>query len=67
MRYGSRKTRCHQPTGVSRYREKGIQIESITDTSQELIKAKNDPMLQGTNGALTLGFVVTMSVSTIGF
>jgi len=47
--------------------KKGIQIESITDTSQELIKAKNDPMLQGTNGALTLGFVVTMSVSTIGF
>ena len=47
--------------------DKEIEIESITDTSQEIIKAKNDPMLQGTNGALTLGFVVTMSISTIGF
>lgn len=47
--------------------EKNIQIESMTDASQEIIKAKNDPMLQGTNGALTLGFIVTMSVSTIGF
>ncbi|HZJ82574.1 MAG TPA: FtsX-like permease family protein [Clostridia bacterium] len=46
---------------------KGIKVEEMTDTSQEIIKAKNDPMLQGTNGALTLGFVVTMSVSTIGF
>ena len=47
--------------------EKEIKILSITDTSQQIIKAKNDPMLQGTNGALTLGFVVTMSISIIGF
>lgn len=47
--------------------EKNIKIESMVDVSQEIIKAKNDPMLQGTNGALTLGFIVTMSVSTIGF
>ncbi|HZJ56860.1 MAG TPA: FtsX-like permease family protein [Clostridia bacterium] len=47
--------------------EKEIKIEKLTDTSQEIIKTKNDPMLQGTNGALTLGFIVTMSVSTIGF
>ena len=47
--------------------EKEIKIVRLTDTSQEIIKTKNDPMLQGTNGALTLGFIVTMSVSTIGF
>lgn len=47
--------------------EKNIAIETLIDTSQEIIKVKNDPMLQGTNGALTLGFIVTMSVSTIGF
>lgn len=47
--------------------DKNIRIESMTDASQEIIKAKNDPMLQGTNGALTLGFIVTMSISTIGF
>lgn len=47
--------------------EKEIKIAELTDASQEIIKTKNDPMLQGTNGALTLGFIVTMSVSTIGF
>ena len=47
--------------------EKEIKIVRLTDTSQEIIKTKNDPMLQGTNGALTLGFIVTMSVSTIDF
>ena len=28
-----------------------------------MIKEKNDPMLQGINGAMTLSFVVTMTIS----
>ena len=47
--------------------DKGLQIEKLTDAGQQIIIKKNDPMVQGTNGALTLGFIVTMSVSTIGF
>lgn len=47
--------------------EKKIPIQSLKDTSQEIIKVKNDPILQGTNGALTLGFVVTILISMIGF
>jgi putative ABC transport system permease protein len=39
----------------------------LKDASQQIITRKNDPILQGTNGALTLGFVVTMLISTIGF
>jgi len=47
--------------------DKGLQIEKLTDAGQQIIINKNDPMVQGTNGSLTLGFIVTMSVSTIGF
>ena len=46
---------------------KELRINRIQDIGQEIIKKKNDPMLQGTNGALTLGFIVTMTISTIGF
>jgi putative ABC transport system permease protein len=39
----------------------------LVDTSQQLIAKKNDALLQGTNGALTLGFMVTMAIAMIGF
>jgi len=44
-----------------------IDIVSIADADQEIIKQKNDPMLQGTNGVLTLGFLVSMAISIAGF
>ncbi len=49
---------------------KGIVIETeddIKDVDQLIIQEKNDPMLQGTNGSLTLNFIVTMLISMIGF
>jgi putative ABC transport system permease protein len=46
--------------------EAGLLIESLEDAGQQLIRRKNDPLLQGTNGALTLGFLVTMAVSVMG-
>lgn len=36
-------------------------------TEQEIIAEKNDPMLQGMNGALTLGFIIIMIMCIIGF
>lgn len=48
-------------------KDKKLEIDSIRYANQEIIRRKNDPMLQGTNGALTLGFVVTMAISAIGF
>ena len=48
-------------------REKKIKIQNLTDASQLLIAEKNDPELQGMNGALTLGFVVIMVMTVIGF
>lgn len=47
--------------------EKHIKVQKITDSSQLLIKEKTDPELQGMNGALTLGFVVIMVMTVIGF
>ena len=46
---------------------KNLQVEHITYTNQLLIKMKNDPLIQGTNGALTLGFVAAMIITLIGF
>ncbi len=47
--------------------EKGIDIVSFEDTSEELVEKKNDPMFQGTNGILTVGFIVVLLLCTTGF
>lgn len=47
--------------------EKKLRISGIRYATQEIIKFKNDPLLQGINGTLTLSFVVTMVISIIGF
>lgn len=46
---------------------KHLKIQRIIDSSQLLIEEKTDPALQGMNGALTLGFVVIMLMTVIGF
>ena len=47
--------------------ENNISLEWIKVAKQEIIKEKNDPMLQGINGAMTLSFIVTMMISMVGF
>ena len=47
--------------------ERELDIVSLEDATQRVIEAKNDPLLQGTNGVLTLGFSVTMLISLVGF
>ncbi len=44
-----------------------LQAESVDYLDQQIIEAKNDPLLQGFNGMLTLGFIITMFVCVIGF
>lgn len=46
---------------------KNLKLQRIIDSSQLLIEEKTDPALQGMNGALTLGFVVIMLMTVIGF
>ncbi len=47
--------------------ESEIEPIDIKVAAQEIISAKNDPMLQGLNGALTLGFIIIMIMCLIGF
>lgn len=47
--------------------ERDLDVVSLEDASQRVIEAKNDPLLQGTNGVLTLGFSVAMMISVVGF
>ncbi len=49
------------------FEEKNISFFSLTNMQQDLIEEKNDPMLQGTNGTLTLSFIITMAITLIGF
>lgn len=37
------------------------------DTAAELVDLKNDPVFQGTNGVLTIGFMVVLLLCAVGF
>lgn len=47
--------------------DKELNVASLLDRSQELVAVKNDAMLQGLNGALTLSFLVSVFVCLTGF
>jgi putative ABC transport system permease protein len=47
--------------------EKKLQIITLKDSSRNIIEQKNDPIIQGTNGALTLGFIVNLLITLAGF
>ena len=45
----------------------GTRLTAFTDASAELVDLKNDPIFQGTNGILTLCFVVALALCAVGF
>lgn len=47
--------------------DRKLRIERVEYLDQKIIEKKNDPMLQGTNGVLTMCFVITMLIATTGF
>jgi putative ABC transport system permease protein len=47
--------------------DKGLEVVSLVDADQQIIERRNDPSLEGTNGMLTLGFLITMGVAFAGF
>ncbi len=47
--------------------QSGIKTTAVVSAAQETISEKNDPLLQGLNGALTLGFITIMIMCMIGF
>jgi putative ABC transport system permease protein len=42
-------------------------FKSIETITKPMVEAKNDPVLQSTNGALSLGFIISMMICGIGF
>ena len=47
--------------------ENQIAYAMFEDTAAQIIKMKNDPVFQGTNGILTVGFICILLLCTIGF
>ena len=45
----------------------GLAFEKFEDASAEIVEAKNDPIFQGTNGILTVGFIVVLLICSVGF
>lgn len=47
--------------------DRGLEIQQIQNRSQQLIRLKNDALVQGINGALTLSFLLSMLLCFSGF
>ena len=48
-------------------RDNNIEYQVFEDLSSKIINKNNDPFFQGTNGVLTLGFIVILLVCAVGF
>jgi putative ABC transport system permease protein len=44
-----------------------ITYEEFNDLSAEIIEKNNNPIFQGTNGILTLGFIIILLICAVGF
>jgi len=47
--------------------ENRLRLPEFTDAKADLIASRSDPILQGTNGVLTVGFIVTLLICFTGF
>lgn len=47
--------------------EQGLQFAKFLDADASIVAKKNDPVLQGTNGVLTVGFIIILLVCMTGF
>ena len=47
--------------------ENDIKLTYFSDATAQLVDLKNDPIFQGTNGILTLCFVVALALCAVGF
>ncbi len=44
-----------------------LQLTMYRNAADEIVREKNKPLNQGTNGVLTIGFVITLAVAMAGF
>jgi len=48
-------------------RQHAVEFTRFDDAAAQLVLAKNDPVLQGTNGILTVGFMMALLLCSVGF
>ncbi|MGN0400675.1 MAG: FtsX-like permease family protein [Acetatifactor sp.] len=49
------------------FEERGVRLTKYVDRTEEIQKTMDDPLLQGTNGVLTMGFIVTILLCAVGY
>ena len=47
--------------------ENHVRVRKYVDKAEDLRKTVEDPLLQGTNGVLTMGFIVTILLCAVGY
>lgn len=47
--------------------ENNVSLRKFTDRAKDIDKVTEDPLLQGTNGILTLSFIVTLILCAVGY
>lgn len=47
--------------------DNGLRFTTFKDAAAEIVALKNDPVFQGTNGILTVGFIVVLILCSVGF
>lgn len=47
--------------------EQGISFITFNDATSDIIEQKNDPIFQGTNGILTVGFITILVLCLVGY
>lgn len=52
---------------ITELKNRQVSVVSFTDARGELTKVKNDPFRMAVNGAMTLGFLISVIVSFFGF
>ncbi|MDR1559010.1 MAG: ABC transporter permease [Clostridiales bacterium] len=62
------KTDADSNNFITRYAlDNNIKFASFTDARAQIITGRNEPVLQGTNGALTIDFIINLTVCAVGF
>ena len=47
--------------------ENNIRYRTFADAKADIIASRNTPVLQGTNGVLTVDFIITLAICAVGF
>lgn len=58
---------CSSADAYAWFQDNGIRLTKYVDKAAELKRTLEDPLLQGTNGVLTMGFLVTILLCAVGY